>query len=153
MLIRTHMQDLRDVTNNVHYENFRYKKLANVSVTDGKVKDGSKVAPGKKSPSDPLSQMNDERKEHNQKMKKMEAEMEQVFEMKVKEKMQKLKDSETDLSKRAEQMKKSLEAQEADLEQKRREFMAEKSQWESMNRPEEGSPKNRTLKKGKKSLF
>ena len=39
---RTHMQDLRDVTNNVHYENFRYKKLANVSVTDGKVKDGSK---------------------------------------------------------------------------------------------------------------
>jgi len=126
------------VTNNVHYENFRYKKLANVSVTDGKVKDGSK---------DPLSQMNDERKEHNQKMKKMEAEMEQVFEMKVKEKMQKLKDSETDLSKRAEQMKKSLEAQEADLEQKRREFMAEKSQWESMNRPEE------TLKKGKKSLF
>lgn len=41
--------------------------------------------------------MNDERKEHNQKMKKMEAEMEQVFEMKVKEKMQKLKDSETDV--------------------------------------------------------
>ncbi|KAF6030433.1 SEPT7 [Bugula neritina] len=42
MLIRTHMQDLRDVTNNVHYENYRYKKLANVSATDGKVKDGSR---------------------------------------------------------------------------------------------------------------
>lgn len=39
---RTHMQDLRDVTNNVHYENYRYRKLANVSVTDGKIKDGSK---------------------------------------------------------------------------------------------------------------
>lgn len=36
------MQDLRDVTNNVHYENYRYKKLANVSATDGKVKDGSR---------------------------------------------------------------------------------------------------------------
>lgn len=42
--------------------------------------------------------MEEERKEHRQKMKKMEAEMEQVFEMKVKEKMQKLKDSETDVS-------------------------------------------------------
>ena len=29
-LHRTHMQDLKDVTNNVHYENFRCKKLAGV---------------------------------------------------------------------------------------------------------------------------
>ena len=42
VFFRTHMQDLRDVTNNVHYENYRYRKLANVSMTDGKVKDGSK---------------------------------------------------------------------------------------------------------------
>ena len=42
--------------------------------------------------------MEDERKEHVAKMKKMEAEMEQVFEMKVKEKKQKLKDSELDVS-------------------------------------------------------
>ena len=42
--------------------------------------------------------MDEERREHVQKMKKMEAEMEQVFEMKVKEKMQKLKDSENDVS-------------------------------------------------------
>lgn len=41
--------------------------------------------------------MEDEKKEHVSKMKKMEAEMEQVFEMKVKEKMQKLKDSEADV--------------------------------------------------------
>ena len=31
MLIRTHMQDLKDVTNNVHYENYRFKKLAYVA--------------------------------------------------------------------------------------------------------------------------
>jgi len=42
--------------------------------------------------------MDEERREHVQKMKKMEAEMEQVFEIKVKEKMQKLKDSENDVS-------------------------------------------------------
>lgn len=42
--------------------------------------------------------MEEEKKEHEQKMKKMEREMEQVFEMKVNEKMQKLKDSEADVS-------------------------------------------------------
>ena len=31
MLIRTHMHDLKDVTNNVHYENYRFKKLAYVT--------------------------------------------------------------------------------------------------------------------------
>lgn len=33
MLIRTHMTDLKEVTNNVHYENFRCRKLAGVGVT------------------------------------------------------------------------------------------------------------------------
>ena len=46
---------------------------------------------------DPLTKMAEEKKEHDAKMKKMEAEMEQVFEMKVKEKKQKLKDSEADV--------------------------------------------------------
>ena len=32
MLIRTHMTDLKEVTNNVHYENFRCRKLAGVGV-------------------------------------------------------------------------------------------------------------------------
>lgn len=31
VLSRTHMQDLKDVTNNVHYENYRSKKLAAVT--------------------------------------------------------------------------------------------------------------------------
>ena len=38
---RTHMQDLKDVTNNVHYENYRYNKLASVS-QDGKSKGSGK---------------------------------------------------------------------------------------------------------------
>lgn len=45
----------------------------------------------------PLNQMEEEKREHVMKMKKMEAEMEQVFEAKVKEKLQKLKDSEADV--------------------------------------------------------
>lgn len=46
----------------------------------------------------PLDQMEEERREHVAKMMKMEQEMEQVFEMKVKEKLQKLKDSEMEVS-------------------------------------------------------
>lgn len=42
--------------------------------------------------------MEEEKKEHSNRMKKMEAEMEQVFEMKVKEKMSKLHDLEADVS-------------------------------------------------------
>lgn len=41
--------------------------------------------------------MAEEKKEHDNKMKKMEAEMEQVFEMKVQEKQAKLKESEADV--------------------------------------------------------
>lgn len=54
----------------------------------------------------PLAQMEEEKREHDAKMKKMEAEMEQVFEMKVKEKKQKLKDSELELTRRHEERKK-----------------------------------------------
>lgn len=46
----------------------------------------------------PLAQMEEERREHVAKMKKMEQEMEQVFEMKVKEKLQKLRDSEAEVN-------------------------------------------------------
>lgn len=52
--------------------------------------------------------MEEEKREHDQKMKKMEAEMEQVFEMKVKEKKQKLKDSEIELTRRHEERKKVI---------------------------------------------
>ncbi len=45
----------------------------------------------------PLAQMEEERREHVVKMSKMEMEMEQVFEMKVKEKIQKLRDSESEV--------------------------------------------------------
>lgn len=123
MLIRTNLQDLKDVTSNVHYENFRCRKLAGLG-TDGKPRLLNK---------NPLAQMEEEKREHELKMKKMEVDMEQVFEMKVKEKKQKLKDSEADLQRRHEQMKKSLEAQIKELEDKRRGLEQEIGQWEQSN--------------------
>ncbi|KAJ9581836.1 hypothetical protein L9F63_003905 [Diploptera punctata] len=124
MLIRTHLQDLKDVTNNVHYENYRCRKLAGLG-TDGK--------PTRISNKNPLAQMEEEKRDHEAKMKKMESEMEQVFEMKVREKKQKLKDSEADLQRRHEQMKKALEQQVKELEDKRRAYEKEKQVWEQAN--------------------
>lgn len=46
----------------------------------------------------PLALMEEEKKEHSSRMQKMEHEMEQVFEMKVKEKMSKLSELEADVS-------------------------------------------------------
>lgn len=124
MVIRTHLQDLKDVTNNVHYENYRCKKLAGLGA-DGK--------PSRISNKNPLAQMDEEKREHDLKMKKMEAEMEQVFEMKVREKKQKLKDSEVELTRRHEATKKSLEQQAKELDDKRRQFELEKEAWEKEN--------------------
>ncbi|XP_063439365.1 septin-7-like isoform X7 [Mytilus trossulus] len=123
MLIRKHMQDLKDVTNNVHYENFRYNKLAPTSV------DGNKIKPGSLS-KDPLTQMAEEKRDHDIKMKKMEAEMEHVFETKVKEKEQKLKESEADLQRRSEHTKKSLDQQQKEMDDKWTQFQKEKKAWE-----------------------
>ncbi|XP_066249812.1 septin-7 isoform X1 [Euwallacea similis] len=124
MVIRTHLQDLKDVTNNIHYENYRCRKLAGLG-TDGK--------PSRISNKNPLAQMDEEKREHDAKMKKMEMEMEQVFEMKVREKKQKLKDSETELTRRHEATKKQLEQQAKELEEKRRQFESEKEAWEKEN--------------------
>ncbi|XP_069951577.1 septin-7 isoform X3 [Cherax quadricarinatus] len=124
MMIRTHMQDLKDVTNNVHYENYRCRKLAGVGGADGKIKVSNK---------NPLAQMEEEKKEHTNRMKKMETEMEQVFEMKVKEKMSKLTELEADLQKRNESMRKKLEADLSELDEERERFEHERKAWEAAN--------------------
>uniref|UniRef100_A0A8C6NSW2 Septin n=1 Tax=Nothobranchius furzeri TaxID=105023 RepID=A0A8C6NSW2_NOTFU len=133
MLIRTHMQDLRDVTNNVHYENYRSRKLAAVTY-NGVDNTKTKLGTVDTIRWSPLAQMEEERRDHMAKMKKMEQEMEQVFEMKVKEKLQKLRDSEAELQRRNEQMKTNLENQHKELEEKRRQFEEEKVTWEAQQK-------------------
>jgi len=123
MLIRTHLQDLKEVTNNVHYENFRCRKLAGVAggSTD--------KIPNK----NPLAQIEEEKREHQNKMLKMEREMEEVFERKVREKQQKLKDSEADLERRHKESMEKLEQQKRELEARLAAFEQEKQAWSQIN--------------------
>merc|ERR1719331_3808210 len=123
MLIRTHLQDLKEVTNNVHYENFRCRKLAGVAGGS------TEKIPNK----NPMAQIEEEKREHHNKMLKMEREMEEVFERKVKEKQRKLKDSETDLERRHKESMEKLEQQKRELEARISAFTQEKAAWEQIN--------------------
>merc|ERR1712223_1815863 len=122
-LIRTHLQDLKEVTNNVHYENYRCRKLAGVA--GGTVE----KIPNK----NPLAQIEEEKKEHQNKVLMMEKEMEEVFERKVKEKEQKLQDSEEDLERRHKESMDKLEQQKRELEARLAAFGQEKAAWEQIN--------------------
>jgi len=145
MLIRTHMHDLKDVTNNVHYENYRFKKLAYVT--------GDKAKPTNKNP---FQQLEEEKKDAELRLEKMKNEMEGVFDQKVKEKITRLRESELNLEKQQEAMRQSLEKEEKELEERRLVFLKEKQMWEESNRDDEEKLKHSIDKeadKKKKKIF
>ncbi|KAL3712639.1 Cell division control protein 3 [Talaromyces marneffei ATCC 18224] len=110
MLIRTHMEELKEHTNNVLYENYRSDKLTQMGVAQD---------PSVFKEVNPAVKQEEERALHEQKLAKMEAEMKMVFEQKVREKESKLKQSEDELYARHREMKDQLERQRQDLEEKK----------------------------------
>ncbi|KAI9342065.1 Septin-domain-containing protein [Zopfochytrium polystomum] len=109
MLIRTHMEELKEYTNEVLYENYRTAKLA------AHGPDGYHQGSAAKS--------EEERQAHEAKMSKMEAEMKAVFQQKVAEKEAKLKQSEDELYARHREMKEQLERQYMELEEKKKRLL------------------------------
>ncbi|KAJ3189302.1 hypothetical protein HDU85_002930 [Gaertneriomyces sp. JEL0708] len=110
MLIRTHMEELKEYTNEVLYESYRMEKLGR----------GGFESSDSSSGLNPLSKFDEEKLAHEQKMAKMEAEMKAVFQQKVAEKEAKLKQSEEELYARHREMKEQLEKQRLELEEKKR---------------------------------
>ncbi|KAJ2549052.1 Cell division control protein 3 [Coemansia sp. RSA 1933] len=111
MLLRTHMEELKDTTDMVLYENYRTQKLLSM----GHVQDNNVFREF-----NPLVQLEEERRSHEGKMQKMEAEMTAVFQQKVQEKESKLKQSEEELYARHKEMKTVLEKQRSDLDDKKK---------------------------------
>ncbi|KAI9831786.1 MAG: hypothetical protein M1819_004683 [Sarea resinae] len=110
MLIRTHMEELKEHTNNALYENYRSDKLTAMGVAQD---------PSVFKEVNPAVKQEEERTLHEQKLAKMEAEMKMVFQQKVQEKESKLKQSEEELHARHREMKDQLERQRAELEEKK----------------------------------
>lgn len=155
LLLRTHMHDLIEITANVHYENFRSKKLAGAGAGDGKsVRISNNFCPQRILNTfmvfwNPLAQMEEEKRNHDENLKHKVKEMENVFEFKVKEKLQKLKDSEAEFQRHVEQLNANLEQEHKELEEKRRAFEKEKS-LEELTQTTTNQEKKREKKK---SLF
>jgi septin 7 len=110
MLVRTYMEELREYTNDVLYENWRTEKLLSMGVAQ----DSSVFKE-----INPAARLQEERVLHEAKLAKMEAEMKMVFQQKVQEKEAKLKQSEEELYARHKEMKDALEKQRAELEEKK----------------------------------
>ncbi|WDK17023.1 septin [Colletotrichum graminicola] len=110
MLIRTHMEELKEHTNNSLYENYRTDKLIGMGVSQD---------PSVFKEVNPAVKQEEERALHEQKLAKMEAEMKMVFQQKVAEKESKLKQSEEELYSRHREMKEQLERQRMELEEKK----------------------------------
>jgi len=111
MLIRTHMEELKENTNNNLYENYRSEKLLGMGVTQ----DHSVFKEV-----NPAAKLAEERALHDAKLAKMETEMKMVFQQKVNEKEARLKQSEEELYQRHREMKEALEKQRLELEDKKR---------------------------------
>ncbi|KAI9471120.1 Cell division control protein 3 [Coemansia sp. RSA 989] len=110
MLLRTHMEELRDETDVALYESYRTQKLLAL----GHVQDNSVFREF-----NPRQQQEEEERLHTAKMHKLETEMAAVFKQKVQEKEAKLKQSEEELHSRHQQMKTVLEKQRRELEERR----------------------------------
>ncbi|KAG5438327.1 hypothetical protein PCANB_002815 [Pneumocystis canis] len=107
MLIRTHMEDLKEYTNDVLYENYRTNKLIQMGITQ----DSSVFKE--------VKYQEEERQLHEAKLLKMETEMKLVFQQKVQEKENKLKQSEEELYARHREMRDALQQQRLELEEKK----------------------------------
>lgn len=110
MLIRTHMEELKEHTNNFLYENYRSDKLTAMGVAQD---------PSVFKEVNPAVKQEEERSLHEQKLAKMELEMKMVFQQKVTEKESKLKQSEEELYARHREMKEQLDRQRQELEEKK----------------------------------
>jgi septin 7 len=105
------MEELKEHTNNFLYENYRSDKLTQMGVAQD---------PSVFKEVNPAVKQEEERTLHEQKLAKMEAEMKMVFQQKVQEKEQKLKQSEEELYARHREMKEALEKQRLELDDKKR---------------------------------
>lgn len=105
MLIRTHLEELKEQTNKL-YEAYRTERL----LSSGISQDHSVFREV-----NPSAKLEEERALHEEKLMKMEAEMKTIFSQKVQEKEDRLKQSENELRTRHREMKAALEKQKADL--------------------------------------
>ncbi|CAL1540733.1 unnamed protein product [Lymnaea stagnalis] len=107
MLIRTNMEDLREVTHSRHFELYRRHKLEEMGFSDSESKSLSETYEQK-------------RQEHITMLQKKEDEMRQMFVIRVKEKEAELKEAEKELHNRFDALKKQHTEEKRKLEESKK---------------------------------
>lgn len=124
MLIRTHMEELKNYTNTVLFENFRSEKLRSYSPEAAQAGDPASLITGPTFDSsgnvNPILQFEEERLAHEERIAKLEEEMTQVFLTKVAEKEAKMKQNEQELYAKHRESRAALERKRQELEERRR---------------------------------
>lgn len=110
LLISQYLEELRERTSKVLYENYRSQKLTKLGIKQ----DNSVFKEF-----DPESRQKEEKQLHEAKLAKLEAEMKSVFHQKVSEKEKKLQKSEAELFARHKEMKEKLTKQLKTLEDRK----------------------------------
>jgi len=148
LIIKYHLLDMIERTNIVHYEKYRLTKLDSIEDLSTKPK------------RNPLSQMEEEKKEYEERMVKMRQDMEEVFNSKVSKKVKRLDEIKSELKKRETEMDEQLIEMNANLKQKREQFEKEKEAFEFVKKEmdvliianqeniKENEPKKKEKKKG-----
>ncbi|BFZ14620.1 hypothetical protein BsWGS_17658 [Bradybaena similaris] len=107
MLIRTNMEDLREVTHSKHYELYRHHKLEEMGFSDSETKSLSET-------------YEEKRQEHIHNLQKKEDEMRQMFVIRVKEKEAELKEAEKELHNRFDALKRQHTEEKRKLEESKK---------------------------------
>ncbi|KAJ7760652.1 putative cell division control protein CDC3 [Mycena maculata] len=113
MLVRTNLEDLREHTNQVLYENWRTEKLLAMGIAQD-LTVFEEISPAER--------LREERIIHQAKLAKMEAAMKDVFREKVELQEEKLKQSEVELYARHKEMKDALSKQWTQLMEKKKQL-------------------------------
>ncbi|CAF1112612.1 unnamed protein product [Rotaria sordida] len=151
MIIKTNLNDLRDVTHNVHYENYRYKKL--ISFHGNESKNGKTLQTSSIN-KNLLSQIEDERIEVEERLNKMSRDMENVYQSKVEEKYEKLQENKQNLLKSEETFRLNIQQEEENIQRKRLDFENIRRQWEdNLNKSSFNDQYISLTKPPKKGLF
>eukprot|EP00090_Calanus_glacialis_P024427 TRINITY_DN37948_c0_g1_i9.p1 TRINITY_DN37948_c0_g1~~TRINITY_DN37948_c0_g1_i9.p1 ORF type:complete len:683 (-),score=230.28 TRINITY_DN37948_c0_g1_i9:149-2197(-) len=119
LVLAHHMQDLKDVTGQVHYEKYRCTKLTELAISN----EGAMLN------KNPLAVIEDEKNGHQEKLRKMTNDMEDVFKRKVEEKQEKMNKVEREDMERLEKEKKHLEEEKIRLASKKEELESDKKSW------------------------
>eukprot|EP00049_Salpingoeca_infusionum_P010446 m.179639 g.179639 ORF g.179639 m.179639 type:complete len:413 (-) comp14643_c0_seq2:2089-3327(-) len=124
LLIRTYMQHLIDLTNDVHYERYRLSKLEGLRPADA---ESESEAGAPATQDNIIARLELDLAKHTEKLRETEQNMQRVFQEKVKRREEQMDSEEAQLLEMTDRMKDEVEARHSEYQQMQADFEAAKA--------------------------